>query len=234
MLDLNRSIFVTRYRFNPLDPIQRLRQLRQKPKSSCPPENTFCGNKPIHDFSSKCFDSIKEARAFLTYKVPELSKAECLQNSEKIRRAEKMVQKADRRNQRRKTGRNGKSDLNLIKKPVKEITRYEETLGPDGEVIRFKLIIAENTYKNRVRTKEEPPIGSIILDLTSGIKAWKRFSDKRRSIPLTSEMRRSYQNSFLFKVRQLAAGKINLQQFLMAIKGKKSGKLQRKNKRNRK
>lgn len=219
--------------------LQKLRQLEESCPPSCPPEAEYCGNRPKHDFSSKCFDSIKEARAFITFKVPEMSPQECTKNAEKIKRAEKMVRKADRRNQKRKLKREGAPFLTeKINKPLKEVTRFEETLGPNGEIIRFKLIGEDGIFKKRVRTREEPPIGSIILDLTDGVKAWKRFSDKRRSTPVTQEMRRTYQNSLLFRVRQLAAGKINLQQFADSIKHEKkvfkSAKLRRKNPKNRK
>lgn len=200
-----------------------------------------CGRRPKHDFSSKCFDSIREARAYLTYKVPEMSQAECSENQEKIKSAEKIVQRADRRNQNRRLKKDGKTltvgDKSFPTfKPKKEVILFEETVGPDGEIVRFKLLYRDNRFQKRLRTKEEPPVGSIILDLVSGVKAWRRYSDKRRSIPLTSEMRRSYQNSFLFKVRQLAAAKINVQQFIDIVKQSKIKsvrKLRRKNRKNR-
>jgi len=208
-------------RFNPFPPTAI--------RGRIPSGSNLCAGIPRHEFSSKCFDSIREARAFLTYKVPEMSTEECARNSEKINYAKKIVNRADRRNERRRSRRGRSafpgafpgafpSSMQRPLKPKKEEIHYEETLGPEGEAVRFKLIYQDGKFQKRIRTKEEPPIGAVILDLTDGVKAWKRYSDKRRSTPLTAEMRRTYQNSFLFKVRQLAAGKINLSQFLEAVK----------------
>lgn len=207
-------------------PIQRRRRLPVEP---CPPRSIACRSRPKHEFLSKCFNSIREARAFLEYKVPEMSDEECARNAEIINAAEKMVRRADRRNQKRKMRRVTSPRLPGIQRsqyvpapprPKKRVAHYEEVFGPNGEVIRYKLIYRNDQFIKRIRTKEDPPVGSIILDLTSGVKAWKRHSDKRRSMPLTSEMQRSYKNSYLYKVRQLASGNINREQFIKLVTAK--------------
>lgn len=224
----------------------------------CPPRSTACRSRPKHNFTMECFKSIKEARAFLDYEVPKMTDEECAANSKLIEQAKRLVQRADRRNQKRKLRRvvrgpgqprAGVTRPVELPKPPKVVSYYEEISGPDGEIVRYKVILKDGQYNRRLRTKEDPPVGSIILDLTSGVKAWKRHSDKRRSIPLTNEMKRSYQNSFLFKVRKLAAGKMSLEEFKKAVnqvRAKTSGalssqtgdqskpkKLRRKNRKNR-
>lgn len=212
--------------------------------------STACRARPKHNFTMECFKSVKEARAFLDYEVPKMSDVECAAKAKLIEQAQKLVIRADRKNKKRKIRRVEKGNQrfpgqplsapNKPAKPIKIVPYYEEVNGPHGEVVRYKLIRANGQFTKRVRTKEDPPVGSIILDLMSGLKAWRRHSDKRRSIPLTSEMLKSYRNSFLFKVRQLAAGKINLQEFQKLVSQAKakpkaiaSKKLRRKNRKNR-
>lgn len=122
--------------------------------------------------------------------------------------------------------------------PVKPVARWEEVSGPDGEVVRFKLIYDQDgKFKKRARTKDLPQKGDIVLDLTSGFKAWIITKNRRRPYnEITKEMRRSYENSFLYKVRQLASGQLSLPKFVELIKssqlaaaGKKSKKLKKRN-----
>lgn len=222
-----------------------------------PSEPYICGSIPPHQFPKTSFDSVKEARAFLTYKVPEMGIEECQKNAEKIEFAKKLVARADKRNQKRQLKRRQKRELvtpglpvirptrptiikPTIEAPKKEIAHFEETLGPDGEIIRFKLDYSQENgkckFKRRTRTQIEPPIGSIILDLTCGIKAWKRFSDKRRTYPISDAMMQSYKNSIIYKTRQLAAGKISLREFSEIIQNEINNtnkKLRRKNQKKR-
>lgn len=105
---------------------------------------------------------------------------------------------------------------------------WEEVAGPkDGDVIHFKLVYHKDgpykgQLKERKRTqKETPKRGEIILDLTSGVKAWQMpaTGGKRESIPVTKQMEDYYKKSNLYRVRQLAAGYISLDQFAAAVKG---------------
>jgi hypothetical protein len=183
-----------------------------------------------------------------------MTSEECARNDERINFAKELVARADKRNRNRQLRRSGKTSASGSSAkpgapppppaPKKEAVHYEELSGPNGETIRFKLTYENGKFKKRVRAKEEPPIGAVILDLTSGVKAWKRFSDKRRSIPLTPSMKKSYESSFLYKVREFGAGKITFQQLadkIVAAKktqGKASGvvfkKLRRKNRKKHK
>jgi len=101
---------------------------------------------------------------------------------------------------------------------------WEEVLGPKGEVIKFKIEYYktgpdQGTIKNRTRSKASPKPGDIILDLTSGLKAWKvTTSGKRTPITPTRTMEDEYKNSYLYKVRQLAAGQISTAQFADFLK----------------
>jgi len=121
------------------------------------------------------------------------------------------------------------------------VAHYEETFGPEGEVIRFKLHYSKDgTFLKRTRTRQEPQIGDVVLDLTSGISAWRITSNRRRRHPVTPSMRESYENSFLYKVRKLTAGKYasskseNLKKFLSDIAGKTtSAKSKRKNRKSK-
>lgn len=104
---------------------------------------------------------------------------------------------------------------------------WEEVTGPKGEVVRYKVKYhvdgpSKGQVKERNRAvKEHPKVGDIILDLTSGIKAWKVVANGRRQeIPVTKQMEALYKESNLYKVRQLAAGHISLNQFFEAVKGK--------------
>ena len=105
---------------------------------------------------------------------------------------------------------------------------WEEVAGPkDGDIVRFKLIYHKDgpykgQLKDRKRTqKETPKRGEIILDLTSGVKAWQipATGGKREPIPVTKQMEDYYKKSNLYRVRQLAAGYISLDQFAAGIKG---------------
>ena len=196
-----------------------------------------CADSSPHVFS-ECFtkkkgrSSIKEARAFLEFEVPKMSPEDCDNNDERIQFAKELVDRADARNRKRQLRRSGKIPTSGRPSkpgaapepptPKKDAVHYEELSGPNGETIRFKLTYENGKFKKRVRAKEEPPIGAVILDLTSGVKAWKRFSDKRRHIPLTSSMKKSYENSFLYKVREFGAGKITFQQLVDKIAAAKT------------
>jgi len=103
---------------------------------------------------------------------------------------------------------------------------WEEVLGPKGEVVRFKLNYhkdgpSKGLLKERKRTlKESPKPSEIILDLTFGIKAWRVATNKtREEIPITKQMEDFYKGSNLYRVRQLAAGYISIDQFAAAVKG---------------
>lgn len=129
----------------------------------------------------------------------------------------------------------GPIDLSGVSK--KPIARWEEVVGPDGEIVRFKLLYnKDGSFQKRVRSKEAPQKGDIVLDLTQGFKAWLITKSRRRPYhEITPEMRKSYENSFLYKVRQLAAGQLSLPKFLETIKNspeqgwKKSKKLKKRN-----
>lgn len=101
---------------------------------------------------------------------------------------------------------------------------WEEVLGPKGEVIKFKIDYYktgpdQGTIKSRTRSKSSPKPGDVILDLTSGLKAWKvNANGKRTPIAPTREMEAEYKNSYLYKVRQLAAGQISTAQFADFLK----------------
>lgn len=104
---------------------------------------------------------------------------------------------------------------------------WEEVTGPKGEVVRYKVkYYTDGPSKGQVRernrvVKEQPKAGDIILDLTSGVKAWKVSANGRRQeIAVTKQMEALYKESNLYKVRQLAAGHISLNQFFEAVKGK--------------
>lgn len=95
---------------------------------------------------------------------------------------------------------------------------WEEVLDPAGKVIRFKIIYHKEgpnigTIKERRRVKkEEPKPGDIVLDLTSGIKAWR--AGTREEVNVTKEMEADYKKSNLYRIRQLAAGYISLSQLI--------------------
>jgi len=118
--------------------------------------------------------------------------------------------------------------------PPKQIYNWEEAMGPDGEVVRYKLDYKKDgTFWRRRRTREEPQIGDIVLDLREGINSWRITSNRRRKHPVTPAMRKSYENSSLYKVRQLAIGKLSLTKFIQeiqSIKKSESKKRKRKNK----
>ena len=104
----------------------------------------------------------------------------------------------------------------------KDLVNWEEVLGPDGELIRFKLEYGKSDsdkdkLQSRKRSKEPPQNGDIILDLTSKIAAWKITGKGRSSIPVTKKMESYYKASSLYKVRQLAAGKLSPVDFLRTI-----------------
>jgi len=105
---------------------------------------------------------------------------------------------------------------------------WEEVAGPkDGDIVRFKLIYHKDgphqgQLKERKRTQKETyKPGEIILDLTTGVKAWRVPANGRGRDPIkvTKQMEDYYKKSNLYKVRQLAAGYISLDQFATAIKG---------------
>ena len=57
--------------------------------------------------------------------------------------------------------------------------------------------------------------GNIVLDTTArgeGFKVWRIRGTRRRPMPKTPQMQAIYESSFLYKVRQLAAGKISVQE----------------------
>lgn len=121
--------------------------------------------------------------------------------------------------------------------PKQVIAKWEEVVGPDGEIVRFKLLYnKDGEFQKRVRSKELPQKGDIVLDLTQGFKAWLITKSRRRPYhEITPEMRRSYENSFLYKVRQLASGQLSLPKFLEVMKqlpenAKKSKKLRKRKK----
>ena len=101
---------------------------------------------------------------------------------------------------------------------------WEEVLGPRGEVILFELLFENGRFVGRRRTQpgESPQKGSVILDTTGrstmrgsppeGFKVWRVRGTRRRPMPRTPQMRAIYESSFLYKVRQLAAGLISLQE----------------------
>jgi hypothetical protein len=215
------------------------------------------------------FDSILKARAFLI-------QVSCLtpkqqsdpQMQAKIEVANKIVAKADRRNDRRKARRatqnvqtaavnkplrviaggkqptiysvkNCKEAQQSVEKLCDNVTcktagrpqrmavgsdrvNWEEVLDPDGNIVRFKIIYHKDgpdagKVKERKRVKkEEPKTGDIVLDLTSGIRAW-RIGKTREKIDVTKEMEVAYKASTLYKVRQLAAGFISLSQLVDAL-----------------
>lgn len=107
-----------------------------------------------------------------------------------------------------------------------DLVNWEEVLGPDGSLVRFKLEYGKsnadkNKLQNRKRVRidgpDKPQNGDIILDLTTGIKAWKITGKGRSSIPVTKKMESYYKTSSLYKVRQLAAGNLSPAEFLRAI-----------------
>lgn len=109
--------------------------------------------------------------------------------------------------------------------------KYEETFGPEGEIIRFKLHYdKEGNFVKRTRTRLEPQVGDIVLDLTSGLRAWRITRNRRRKHPVTPSMRASYENSYIYKARKLAAGRYatsnaeNLKRFLEDVKDADSGR----------
>ncbi|RJR07545.1 hypothetical protein C4588_06480 [Candidatus Parcubacteria bacterium] len=107
--------------------------------------------------------------------------------------------------------------------PQEEIT-WEEVLGPKGETIRFKVEYhKEGPEKGKVKEKKralkaEPQIGEIILDLTTGIQAWRVTESGRTTMPVSKRMRDFYRQSYLYRVRQLAAGIISPTQFVKYVK----------------
>jgi len=115
------------------------------------------------------------------------------------------------------------------------VAHYEETIGPEGETIRFKLhYTREGEFSKRTRTRNEPQVGDIVLDLVSGVKAWRITTNRRRKHPVTPAMRKSYESSCVYKVRKLAAGKYassnseNLSRFLADIKNAEGQRLKKK------
>ena len=118
------------------------------------------------------------------------------------------------------TGHNEKSKRvpKRRSKPRKNVTYWEEVLGPEGETLRFVLIFDNNgKFAGRQPTRNSPQVGDIVLDLTTGIKAWIIRKGRRRPTSVTPEMRRIYESSYLYKARQLAAGQINIQEFRSAV-----------------
>lgn len=149
----------------------------------------------------------------------------------RIKEAERIVAKADRKNDRRKQKRPvgpvqqtkaRSSAITAVSKPArkkteKHVTQWEEVLGPEGETIRFKLDQVldgpnEGKFKARILSKDEPQVGDLVLDATQGLQAWKITSTRRRPHPVTPQMKETYESSLLFKVRQMVAGKITLKQ----------------------
>lgn len=184
--------------------------------------------------------SIAAARRYLE-SVKDYSEAKKSQEdiAWRIREAQMIVAAADRKNQRRKAKRASKpgvakktatsapravrTAVARTPKTEKHVTKWEEVLGPEGEVIRFKLEEFEDgpnqgKFKARVLTKDEPQVGDIVLDATQGLKAWKITSSRRRPHPVTPQMRETYESSLLFKVRQMIAGDITLKQLSDHVK----------------
>lgn len=239
--------------------------------------------------------SVLEARKFLIL-ASCLSRREQQNKADEIEEAQRVVDKADRRNKRRKLRRRGISSvdcddidatidstcgtvsrrprdlglkcLDLLQKRKEAcngnggsrrvlrgrsapqqrfvedagegeehsiVAHYEETLGPEGGTIRFKLHYnREGEFVKRTRTRNEPQVGDIVLDLVSGVKAWRITTNRRRKHPVTPAMRESYESSYVYKVRKLAAGKYassnseNLSRFLVDIKDVEGQRLKKK------
>jgi len=143
--------------------------------------------------------------------------------------------------QRRKEACNGTSRSRLTRTSDEEehatVAHYEECLGPEGEVIRFKLHYNKSAvFLKRTRTRNEPQVGDIVLDLITGIKAWRITTNRRRKHPVTPAMRESYESSYIYKVRKLAAGRYassnaaNLTKFMEDIKNGEGQRLKKKSK----
>lgn len=83
---------------------------------------------------------------------------------------------------------------------------WERVIGPEGEVITFK--ITRNGNKVAVSVDPRPRIknGDIILDLTRGIEAFQFQKDREIPVGVTRDMRNHYEGSYLYKVRKLASG----------------------------
>ena len=110
----------------------------------------------------------------------------------------------------------------MVRKPkkikVKRLHAWEELLDPEGHVIRFKIEYAKNgALKGRSIVTDDPELGDIVLDLTSGIKAWKITSRRRRKHPVSPLMRKVYESSVLYLIRQYAAGKIDPKKLLTRV-----------------
>jgi hypothetical protein len=98
-------------------------------------------------------------------------------------------------------------------------------------------------WKREPAVTRRPKTNDIILDLTNGIKAWIKTKRRRRPIDVSEGMMASYKNSYLYKVRCLAArayaknAAVNLRKFLEDVNSSennsnKSKKI-KKNKKNK-
>jgi len=103
-----------------------------------------------------------------------------------------------------------------------ELHSWEELLDPNGEVVRFRVERYKNKHqlekiKQVVRDSSAPKPGDIVLDLTRGIHAFKVTRSGRVSAQVTREMRGQYENSFLYQVRSLAAGRLSAKGFISKV-----------------
>jgi len=143
----------------------------------------------------------------------------------RIKEAKHVIKMSEQRNAARKRRRAETSEAKKLTKDL-STNKWEEVTGPDGEIVRFKLEFwtsgpRAGKLRRRVRSKQEPQVGDIILDATGpagpdqkgGIRAWRIASNRRRKHPVSREMVENYKDSILYKVRQLAAGRISLKQF---------------------
>jgi len=143
----------------------------------------------------------------------------------RIQEAKHVIKKAEQRNKDRKVHRATTAESKKLVKDL-ETTKWEEVTGPNGEIIRFKLDFYTSgrlagKLRRRVRSKQEPQQGDILLDVTGpagpdqkgGLRAWRIASNRRRRHPVSREMIENYKQSNLYRVRQLAAGQISLQKF---------------------
>lgn len=147
---------------------------------------------PLRDISDDCLDVLQRRRDCIS------------QHKTKSRMPARRVDRLQH-----------KSSIRRPSTPAKRIDRnvayWEEVMGPEGETIRFLLSFDESgKFSGRRPTKYSPQVGDVVLDLTAGIKAWVIKKGRRRPTAVTSEMRRIYENSCLYKTRQLAAGQLDL------------------------
>lgn len=133
----------------------------------------------------------------------------------KIPVAESIVEKADLKNNRRKDNRAEEKGERLPSEI--KATHWEEVLGPNGEVLRFKLLLDPNgVVLNRIRNEtDKPRPGDLILDTTKGLNSWKiARNGKRRKFKVTTTMQSAYKGSMLYLARKFAAGELDIPQII--------------------